>query len=72
MSSHIEKQGAVLPLEKLLTEDDVAGLLNVSLRHVRNLRARRLIPFVRLGRSIRFPVHSVQDALKKLTVEARA
>ena len=58
-------------IEALLTEQDVAAVLSVSIRHVRNLRQRRLLPWVKLGRSVRFTVPAVRAALEKLTVGAR-
>ncbi|MFZ5495280.1 MAG: helix-turn-helix domain-containing protein [Verrucomicrobiota bacterium] len=60
-----------MPLEKLLTEDEVAEALRVSRRHVTNLRDRRLLAFVKLGRAVRFTVPAVENALKQLTVEAK-
>jgi excisionase family DNA binding protein len=43
---------AVLP--KLLTMDELAERLGVTRRHVRRLVAERRVPFLRVGRFIRF------------------
>ena len=43
---------AVLP--KLLTMDQLAERLGVTHRHVRRLVAERRVPFLRVGRFIRF------------------
>jgi excisionase family DNA binding protein len=52
----------------LLTAEDLARLLRVSLRTIRTLTSRRSIPFLRIGKSIRFRPADVQRALKSLTV----
>lgn len=64
--------GTPLPAQqKLLTHSEVAGLLGVSVRHVKSLQARRLVPFVRLGRLVRFDPAQLREALVALTVSAR-
>jgi Helix-turn-helix domain len=55
--------------EQLLCEKEQAAQLQCSLRHLINLRNKRLIPYVRLGRSIRYDPAAVQRALEKLTVK---
>ena len=57
---------------RLLTEKEQAEELQCSLRHLANLRKRRLIPYVRLGRSIRFDPAAVERALTKLSVRELA
>ena len=54
---------------RLITEKQQAELLQCSLRHLVDLRNKRLIPFIRLGRSIRYEPNAVQRALEKLTVK---
>lgn len=54
----------------LVTERTQARLLRVSLRHLINLRKRRLVPHVRLGRSVRYNPSEVEKAVEKLTVQA--
>ena len=55
----------------LVTEKTLARILNCSHRHIMNLRNRRLIPHVRLGRAIRYNVVEVEKALHKLTIAER-
>jgi hypothetical protein len=53
----------------LITEKAQAELLNCSLRHLINLRNKRLVPFIRLGKLVRYNPDAVQRALEKLTVK---
>ena len=57
---------------RLLKEKQQAKELNCSLRHLINLRQKRLIPFIRLGQAIRYNPEDVQRALAKLTVKELA
>lgn len=43
----------------LLTVDDVAERLGVSVRHVRRLVFERRIPYLKWGRLLRFDVHDI-------------
>jgi excisionase family DNA binding protein len=52
----------------LLTEKEQAQQLNCSWRHLVNLRERRLILFIKLGKLVRYNPEAVQRALEKLTV----
>ena len=54
---------------RLNTEKQQAAQLQCSLRHLVDLRNKRLIPFIRLGRSIRYDPNAVQRALEKLTIK---
>ena len=45
-----------------------AAHMSCCLRHLDNLRQKRLIPFIRLGRSIRYDPIAVHKALQKLTI----
>ena len=58
---------------KLLTGKEQAEQMNVSLRHLLNLRKKKLIPYIRLGsRCVRYDPVAVHKALTaKLTVSAR-
>jgi hypothetical protein len=53
----------------LITEKAQAELLRCSLRHLINLRNKRLVPHVRLGKLVRYNPESVQRALEKLTIK---
>ena len=53
-------------------EKTLAQRLSLSERQLRVLRARRLIPFARMGRAIRYRVQDVQQAIERnLTIRAR-
>jgi excisionase family DNA binding protein len=68
MSTHT--QSLPLPL-RLLDEQAVAEMLGITRRHLRTLRSRRLIPFVKIGKSVRFDPNAVIAAVARLTVPAR-
>lgn len=55
-------------LEKYITEDELAQALNVSKRSIATYRAQRVIPFMKIGRQIRFNPGDVKTALAQLTV----
>ena len=52
----------------IVTERELAKELRVSVRALINYRNQRLIPHIRLGRSVRYDRAAVQAALAKLTV----
>lgn len=54
--------------EPLWKEAEVASYLQISKRHVVNLRKRGLLSWVRLGRSVRYIPKDVEAALSKLTI----
>ena len=54
---------------ELLTVKQQAARLRVCERHLINLRNKRLIPYIKLGRSIRYNPEAVQRALAKLEVK---
>lgn len=54
----------------LLRIDQVASLLGVSKRTITNLAARRKIPFVKIGRCLRFRLRDVEAAINKMTVKS--
>jgi hypothetical protein len=55
---------------QLATRSEIAKSLGISLRHLDNLRDRRLIPFVVLGSCVRFDPAAVRLAMERLTVGA--
>ena len=55
--------------QALLTEKQQANALACSPRHLVNLRQKRLVPFIKLGRLIRYNPEAVARALEKLTVK---
>ena len=58
--------------EALLKKDELAALLRVTPRHLEKLTKRRVIPFIKLGRSIRYKWSAVEKALDKVTVKERS
>lgn len=55
---------------QLLTMDELAERLGVTRRHVRRLVAERRVPFVRVGRFIRFDPAAVTAWLDRARVGA--
>jgi hypothetical protein len=58
-----------LTAPKLNTPQEQADQMRCCLRHLDNLRHKRLIPFIRLGRSIRYDPVAAHKALQKLTIK---
>ena len=56
-------------MEKLLSVDEVAGVLGTSDRFPRRLIAERRIRFVRVGRHVRIPVSAVEEFVREGTVD---
>jgi excisionase family DNA binding protein len=54
----------------LWTREDVANHYRVSIRTVGEWIAARRIPFLRIGRAVRFRPESVEKALEKFEVKA--
>jgi excisionase family DNA binding protein len=52
----------------LLTPNEVAALLRVSLRTVARLQKARVLSYLKLGRSVRFRKVDVERALARRTV----
>jgi excisionase family DNA binding protein len=52
----------------LATKAELARFLNVSPRTVDNYVASRKIPFLKLGRLVRFRLADVERALKRYTI----
>jgi excisionase family DNA binding protein len=57
-------------LPALLDSGELARRLGVTERHVRRLVAERRIPFVKVGRFVRFDQAAVADWLARASVEA--
>lgn len=58
-------------LPQLLTIDQLAERLGVSTRHIRRLVAERRVPYLKVGRFVRFDPSAVADWLARASVEAR-
>jgi predicted DNA-binding transcriptional regulator AlpA len=56
------------PRRDIVTEPELAKELRISVRALINYRNQRLIPHIRLGRSVRYDRAAVEKALAKLTI----
>ena len=52
----------------IVTERELARELRISVRALITYRNRRLLPHIRIGRSVRYDRAAVEKALQKLTV----
>jgi excisionase family DNA binding protein len=52
-----------------LTSQELAALLAVSLRTIVNLRRRRVLPHIKIGRLVRFSRAQVEAVLKDYTID---
>jgi excisionase family DNA binding protein len=57
------------PTPELLTIAEVARVLKLSMSSVRRLQQRRLIPFFKVGGSVRFDKNDIASYLKKARVD---
>jgi excisionase family DNA binding protein len=56
--------------DRLLTVAETADYLNCSVRMIRRIVAERRVPFVRIGRHVRFRVSALEDFLQAGSVAA--
>jgi len=61
-------EGINVPCPRPMTRQELAAFLGVSQRTIDSYIANRRIPYVKLGRLIRFRVTDVERALKRFTV----
>jgi|HubBroStandDraft_6_1064221.scaffolds.fasta_scaffold24055_2 excisionase family DNA binding protein len=54
----------------LLTEEEIAAKIGVTPRCIRDWRNRRIIPFLKIGRILRFNQGDVAQALQQYKREA--
>lgn len=72
MSINSIASGGAAPQDRLLSVSEVATFLGISERHLDNLRHRKAIRFVKLGRVIRFRRAELDQDITGLTVAAKA
>jgi excisionase family DNA binding protein len=53
--------------KQLLTEKEIAAILGCSWAHVKTLRLKRQIPFIKLGRLVRYNPQEVMKAIENMT-----
>lgn len=58
-----------VPLDDLLTIEQFAEKLKISVRTVREWRYRRRIPFTRIGRRLYVPAGAVESLLARNVIE---
>ena len=56
--------------KEFLSSEELAEWLGVSVRTVTNLRARHVLPYVQLGRVVRFRRTQVEAALEAHTIDS--
>jgi excisionase family DNA binding protein len=54
----------------LLSRKEMARYLSISERKLSTMMTNREIPFIKIGRSVRFNLSNVLDALQRFTIEA--
>ncbi len=59
------------PHQYLLTRPQMANELAISEEHLKNLTADGKVPFIKLGKSLRYEREAVRAALAKMTVTAK-
>jgi excisionase family DNA binding protein len=57
--------------KQLFTDKEMAAMLGCSWAHVKTLRLKRQIPFIKLGRLVRYNPQEVMKAIEKLTTRER-
>ena len=53
---------------QLLTPKEMSERLSISPRHLQKLKEQRLIPHIKMGKSVRYNAENVFKALDKLTI----
>ena len=58
-------------MQKFLNEKELAKAAGLSVQTLRNYRAeKKLFPYVKMGRSVRYPADEVEKILKDRVIEA--
>lgn len=55
--------------QPLIDPKEQSRRLGCSLRHLQNLKNRRMVPYIKLGRLVRYNPDAVQRAIEKLTIK---
>ena len=56
--------------EPLMTENEMMGHLRVCRRHLYTWRMAGLIPYIKIGKAVRFRRRDVEVALEKLSINS--
>jgi len=57
-------QNQDLDLPNLIKEPEAAGLLKITQRHLINLRKKGIVPYYRIGKSIRYSADKLLSAME--------
>jgi predicted site-specific integrase-resolvase len=58
-------------MQDFLTEKELAEKSKLSVQTLRNYRAeRKIFPYVKVGRSVRYPTDAVERVLRERTIDA--
>jgi hypothetical protein len=53
-------------------KDGIARHFGCSPRHITNMMARRLLPYCKLGKSVRFHIKKCDDAISSLEIKSQS
>jgi len=67
MDEHVNEDCGFCGFEPLMTESEMAMYLRIKPRQLFNWRAEGLVPYIRIGRSIRYRRSVVDAALQQMT-----
>ena len=70
MQEAYNKSSKTLMQSGLLNRKQIADYLGVSERTISNMMSKRLIPVIKIGKSVRFDPYNVRKALDKYEIEA--
>lgn len=62
----------VVEVETLLTEKEASSMLKISRRNLFCWRMAGIIPYIKLGRAVRFRLAGVQRAIESNTIQQKA
>jgi len=61
-------QSTAIANDPLMTEKEAADYLRIRLRQLYNWRVNGLIPYIRIGRALRYRKSAVDHALDRMTL----
>ena len=62
-------QSSAIPVDdRLLTEKEAAEYLRIKVRQLYNWRVSGLIPFIRIGKALRYRKSAIDQTLDRLTM----
>jgi excisionase family DNA binding protein len=67
----MDTQSTATTQDPLMTEKETANYLRIKLRQLYNWRVNGLIPYIRIGRALRYRKSAVDHALDQMTLGPR-